>query len=160
MEPDVAALSLSISPYHLAIPRSFYVSVVESMRSNRVKGVSPYGRSPHCLLSTDSLVPLLPITNSAARIISDMSKSTASKESTFKTMTTPEPLSDSGLHQVLFPSLITDPAPRFHEYLPLRPGEPPVPATLSESTYSESSQVWQPTPAFPLDYCQSELIES
>ena len=66
MEPDVAALSLAISPYHLAIPRCFYISIIQSVRSQRIKGVSPYGRSPHCLLSTDSLVPLLPISDGSA----------------------------------------------------------------------------------------------
>ena len=63
MEPDVAALSLAMSPYHLAIPRCFYISVIQAVRSQRIKGVSLYGRSPHCLLSTDSLVPLLPISD-------------------------------------------------------------------------------------------------
>ena len=66
MEPDAAALSLTFSPYHLVVPRSFYFSEVQSVGSQRVKGVPPYGISPHCLLSTDSLVPLLPITSTQA----------------------------------------------------------------------------------------------
>ena len=63
MEPEVAAFALSISPCHNAIPRSFYMPI---SHSRRPRGVSPYGLSPHCLLSTDSLVPLLPITNNLA----------------------------------------------------------------------------------------------
>ena len=67
MEPDVAAICLAVSPFRLAIPHSFFCSVTNSVKSERTKGLSPYGNSPHSLLSTDSLVQLLPITNVRVR---------------------------------------------------------------------------------------------
>lgn len=61
IEPDVAALSLMLSPFHLSIPRSFLQPFTTLCRNKHGRNESPYGLSGHCLLSTDSLIPLLPI---------------------------------------------------------------------------------------------------
>ena len=63
MEPDVAAFSLMLSLFPLSIVRSFHQSLTQWARNERRRKSSPYGLSPHYLLSTDSLIPLLPITN-------------------------------------------------------------------------------------------------
>lgn len=61
IEPDVAALSLMLSPFHLSIPRAFHQPFTPLCGNRRGRNESPYGLSGQCLLSTDSLIPLLPI---------------------------------------------------------------------------------------------------
>ena len=174
MEPEVAALSLLVSPYHLAIPRSFHMPVVESITNNRVRGVSPYGRSPHCLLSTDSLVPLLPVTNGAAHLICDISYSKHSLNSMAPGASGDEsmPPEGSNMNHGRQPSetpncaapvirRLTSP-PSFNtdwNQLPWQSREdesqayvPPTSDRISPTTESNFSQVWQPTPDSRLNH--------
>lgn len=61
MGPDFAALSDMLSPIHLSVPCSFPRPFIPLCKNRRGRNESPYGLSQHCLLSTDSLIPLLPI---------------------------------------------------------------------------------------------------
>ena len=101
MEPDAAAIALCISPYHLAIPRSFYTPIMQSVRSvpwsrsKGTKGVSPYGLSPHCLFSTDSLVPLLPVKDPLGRPLHALAQEIALYKSN-STMDSEQPTQELG----------------------------------------------------------------